>query len=127
MVPILFVGATSGVLLGKILGVSISTFAAIGFASLFAGATNTPIAASILALELFGPKVAAYAALSCVISFLMTGHRSIHFTQVLAVKKSASLQVEIGQELLKVEPRLQPREKTLLRMILRLSNRLREK
>ncbi len=127
VVPTLFVGATSGAILGKILDVSVSTFAAIGFVSLLAGATNTPIAASILALELFGPQLAAYAALSCVISFLMTGHRSIHFTQVLAIKKSASLQVEIGQELLKVEPRLQPREKTLLRMILKLSNWLRNK
>ncbi|MGB9701042.1 MAG: chloride channel protein [Thermodesulfobacteriota bacterium] len=122
VVPILFVGATSGALLGQILGASISTFAAIGFVSLLAGATNTPIAASILALELFGPKVAAYAALSCVLSFLMTGHRSIHFTQVLAVKKSASLQVEIGQELIQVEPRIQPREKTILSMILKIAH-----
>lgn len=127
VVPILFVGATSGTLLGQILGASISTFAAIGFVSLLAGATNTPIAASILALELFGPKVAAYAALSCVLSFLMTGHRSIHLTQVLAVKKSASLEVEIGKELVKIEPRIQPREKTLLSMILKLSNWLRNK
>lgn len=127
VVPTLFVGATSGALLGQILGLSISTFAALGFVSLLAGAANTPIAASILALELFGPQVAAYAALSCVISFLMTGHRSIHFTQVLAFKKSASLEVEIGKELIKVEPRLQPREKTILQMILKLTNWLKNK
>lgn len=127
VVPILFVGATSGALLGQMLGASITTFAAIGFVSLLAGATNTPIAASILALELFGPKMAAYAALSCVLSFLMTGHRSIHFTQILAVKKSASIQVEIGKELVKIEPRIQPREKTLLSTILRLSNWLKNK
>lgn len=126
VVPTLFVGATSGALLGQFMGANISTFAAIGFVSLLAGATNTPIAASILALELFGSKVAAYAALSCVISFLMTGHRSIHFTQVLAMKKSESLRVEVGKELINVEPQIQPREKTLLQLILQLRKKLKK-
>ncbi len=33
------------------------------------GAANTPIAAIIMAVELFGPQIAPYAAMSCVISF----------------------------------------------------------
>jgi len=45
--------------------------------SLLAGAANTPIAASIMAVELFGPKIAPYAAVACVISFLIIGHRSV--------------------------------------------------
>jgi H+/Cl- antiporter ClcA len=127
VVPILFIGATSGAVLGELLGVNIATFSAMGFVSLLAGATNTPIAASILALELFGPEFAAYAALACVISFLMTGHRSVHPTQVLAVGKSASIQVETGRELEKTKTQFQPRDKSLIGTGLRVARAIRKK
>ena len=48
--PIFFIGATFGTLLAGILGVDPATFAAIGMVALLAGAANTPIAASILAI-----------------------------------------------------------------------------
>jgi len=86
--PIFFIGATSGVLFAEIFKLDIATFSAIGLVSLLAGAANTPIAASIMAVELFGTKIAPYAALACVVSFLMTGHRSVYPAQVLGVKKS---------------------------------------
>jgi len=85
--PIFFIGATSGVLFAEIFKLDIATFSAIGLVSLLAGAANTPIAASIMAVELFGTKIAPYAALACVVSFLMTGHRSVYPSQVLGVKK----------------------------------------
>ena len=121
VVPILFVGATSGALVGEILGMNIAMFSAMGLVSLLAGATNTPIAASILAMELFGAEFAPYAALACAISFLMTGHRSVHPTQVLAVGKSASIQVETGKELEGIKARFQPRNKSLTKLGLRLA------
>jgi len=65
--------------------------------SLLAGAANTPISASIMAIELFGPEVAPYAAVACVISFLMTGHRSVYPSQILAIKKSSSFGVGKGK------------------------------
>jgi hypothetical protein len=98
-----------------------------GFVSILAGATNTPIAASILALELLGPEFAAYAALACVISFLMTGHRSVHATQILAVGKSASIQVETGRELEEIKPQFQPRSKSLIGTGLRMAKAIRKK
>ena len=73
--PIFFIGATSGTLFATFLGLDTATFAAIGLVSLLAGAANTPIAASIMAVELFGPKVAPYATVACVISFLLVRHR----------------------------------------------------
>jgi len=85
--PIFFIGATSGVLFAEIFKLDIATFSAIGLVSLLAGAANTPIAASIMAVELFGTKIAPYATLACVVSFLMTGHRSVYPAQVLGVKK----------------------------------------
>lgn len=77
----------------------IVTFAAIGLVSLLAGAANTPIAASIMAVELFGPKIAPYAALSCVISFLMTGHRSVYPSQILSITKSPSIIISKDQQI----------------------------
>lgn len=96
--PTLFIGATAGSVYADLVGADHSTFAAIGFVSLLAGAANTPIACSILAIELFGVEVAPYAAVSCVISFLMSGHRSLYSSQVLAMPKSSALQAETGHE-----------------------------
>jgi H+/Cl- antiporter ClcA len=127
VVPILFVGATSGALVGEILGVNISVFSAMGLVSLLAGATNTPIAATILALELFGPEFAPYAGLACAISFLMTGHRSVHATQILAMGKSASIHVETGKELEGLKARFQPRSKSLIGLGLKLTKGIKKK
>jgi len=101
--PVFFIGATSGSLFASLLGLDRGTFAAIGFVALLAGAANTPIAASIMAVELFGPAVAPYATIACVISFLMTGHRSVYPSQVLAVKKSKLLDVETGKNIEDIE------------------------
>ncbi|MFI5166435.1 MAG: chloride channel protein [Thermoanaerobaculales bacterium] len=97
--PIFFVGATAGSLFARLSGLDPATFAAIGLVALLAGAANTPIAAAIMALEMFGPALGPYAAVACVISFLMTGHRSVYPSQVLAMRKSPSLRVEVGKEL----------------------------
>jgi len=97
--PIFFVGAAAGSVYAGFMGLDRATFAAIGMTALLAGAANTPIAASIMAVELFGPVVAPYATVACVISFLMTGNRSVYPSQVLSVVKSESITVELGKEL----------------------------
>ena len=125
--PIFFIGATSGTLFAEIMRLDIATFSAIGLVSLLAGAANTPIAASIMAMELFGPKIAPYAAVACIISFLMTGHRSVYPSQVLAVAKSASFHVEIGKELEEVEAKFQLRDKGLIGRGLGIAKTVKEK
>ena len=50
-----------------------------------------------MAVELFGLEIAHYAALSAVISFLITGHRSVFPSQILAMKKSEMLEVNVGE------------------------------
>jgi H+/Cl- antiporter ClcA len=112
--PIFFIGATAGNTFATALGFEPSIFAAIGMVSLLAGAANTPISASIMAVELFGPDVAPYAAVACVISFLMTGHRSIYPSQVLSITKSSSLLVETGREMKETpDVEFEPRDKSL--------------
>ena len=97
--PIFYVGASSGHLFGTLIGDHIGLFAALGFVSVLAGATNAPIAATIMAVELFGVDIAQYAAISVVISFLITGHRSVFESQILKMSKSDMLNIEFGENI----------------------------
>ncbi|MCE5262243.1 MAG: chloride channel protein [Deltaproteobacteria bacterium] len=124
IMPILFIGATAGSLFGSTMGLDRATFAAVGFVSLLAGAVNTPIAASILAVEFFGSAIAPYAAIACIVSFLMTGHRSVFPTQVLSFRKSASVDVEIGNDLDHIHASYKNRNRSLIGIILRICRRL---
>ena len=127
--PIFYIGATSGHAFGALFSPEhITLFAALGFVSVLSATTNTPIASTIMAIELFGIDIAHYAALSAVISFLISGHRSIFSTQIIAMKKSEMLSVKIGEEvenldielaqceqnkIQKIKQRLQEKRKTL--------------
>ncbi|MEW6600589.1 MAG: chloride channel protein [Nitrospirota bacterium] len=118
--PIFFVGASSGSAFADIFGLSRNVFAAIGMVCLVAGAANTPISASIMAVELFGPRVAPYAAVACVISFLMTGHRSVYPSQVLSMSKTTSIKVDKGKEMKDIEDvEFSPRDKSISGSILK--------
>jgi H+/Cl- antiporter ClcA len=122
--PIFFVGATAGAFFAMMTGLNVATFSAIGLSSVLAGAANTPIAASIMAVELFGPQLAPYATVACVISFLMTGHHSVYPSQILSMKKSASLQVTLGEEMDDVEPKYEPHGRSLSGAILHLGGQI---
>lgn len=124
--PIFFVGSTAGVTFAHLLNLDAATFAAIGLVSVLAGAANTPIAASIMAIELFGPAIAPYATLACVVSFLITGHRSVYPSQVLSISKSPSLRVELGREIEAIETTLSLREKGFISRVFRLIKRIEE-
>lgn len=124
--PIFFVGAAAGVTFANILGWETAVFAAIGFVSVLAGAANTPIAASIMAVEIFGPAVAPYACIACVISFLMTGHRSVYPSQILSMKKSRSISVQMGGEIGMADAEFCSRESSLIAALLSKSRSLSE-
>jgi H+/Cl- antiporter ClcA len=129
--PIFFIGAAAGSSFAQIAGLDPATFAAVGMVSLVAGAANTPIAASILAVEMFGPKIAPYTTVACVISFLITGHRSVYPSQILSMRKSPSIQVQVGKVMEEAQPKIHLRSRSLTAMILltirRLRRRLRDK
>ncbi|UCD34544.1 MAG: chloride channel protein [Nitrospiraceae bacterium] len=120
--PIFFTGVTAGSFIGMVLGYDPSMFAAIGMVSLLAGAANTPISASIMAMEFFGPEIAPYAAVSCIVSYLMTGHRSVYPSQVLATTKSPSIFIQPGVMMehldsIKIRPRPHSLTDALVRII----------
>ena len=58
--------------------------AGLGFVAVFAGAANTPLASTIIAMELFGSEVGIYAALACVASYYFSGHSGIYRSQRIA-------------------------------------------
>ena len=99
--PIFYIGATSGHWFGGLFGSEhqLALFAALGFVSVLAGATNAPIAATVMAMELFGMDVAHYAAVSIVISFLISGHRSVFPSQKIVIRKSDLLHVDYGEDI----------------------------
>ena len=114
--PVFYVGATSGNLFGHMIGSEhIALFAALGFVSVLSGAANAPIAATIMAVELFGLEIAHYAALSAVISFLLTGHKSVFNSQKLGMSKSAALNVHMGEDIDSTDVELEDKEATRLK------------
>jgi H+/Cl- antiporter ClcA len=128
--PMFFIGATAGTVVAQVLREDVATFSAIGLVSLLAGAANTPIAGSILAVEYFGATIAPYAAVACVVSFVMTGHRSVYPSQVLAIEKSPSLEVTIGEEIEKSQTHLRPaawRSRVNIVKVVRIVRVIREK
>ncbi len=77
-IPLVFIGTTLGSALAIILPVSFKLLAAVGFAAVFAGAANTPIACSVMAIELFGWSIAPYAVIGCFASYYFSGRDGIY-------------------------------------------------
>jgi H+/Cl- antiporter ClcA len=79
--PLFFVGATLGNILALISGAPVDLFAAIGFIAVFAGATNTPIACTIMGVELFGSDNIIFYAVACFTAYYFSGHAGIYRSQ----------------------------------------------
>jgi H+/Cl- antiporter ClcA len=81
--PLFFVGAALGGVLARLLGIPIALGAGVGLAAVFATSSNTPLALSIMAMELLGAPVFPHVAIVCVLAYLLAGHRSIYPAQRL--------------------------------------------
>ena len=79
--PLFYIGATLGNALAPLLNLPLPLLAGVGFVAVFAGAANTPIASTLMAMELFGAEVGIYAGIACVISYLFSGHTGIYRSQ----------------------------------------------
>ncbi len=89
--PLLFIGATLGNSLGTLLPVGFSLLAALGFVGVFAGAANTPLACTLMAMEIFGPGIGLLALVACYASWMVSGHRGIYSSQRIARYKPSFL------------------------------------
>jgi H+/Cl- antiporter ClcA len=82
--PLFFIGAALGNVLARLLGLPVDLGAAVGLAALFAAAANTPLALSIMAVELLGASVLPHVAIVATVAYLLTGHRGIYPAQRIA-------------------------------------------
>ncbi|MFT3858669.1 MAG: voltage-gated chloride channel family protein [Aquabacterium sp.] len=85
--PLFFIGATLGNALAPLLHLPVGMLAALGFVAVFAGAANTPLACTLMAMELFGASIGVHAALACVVSYLFSGHAGIYRSQRIGTGK----------------------------------------
>jgi H+/Cl- antiporter ClcA len=86
--PLFFIGAGMGHALATPLGAPTDLFAALGFIAIFAGATNTPLACTLMGIELFGAANSAYFAVACFVAYYCSGHTGIHASQRVAESKN---------------------------------------
>jgi H+/Cl- antiporter ClcA len=95
--PLFFIGATLGNALAYLIPLPTPLLAGMGFVAVFAGATNTPLACTIMAIELFGNGCGVFVAIACVTSYLFSGHNSIYQKQVIGQPKHSNFSEHKGK------------------------------
>jgi H+/Cl- antiporter ClcA len=93
--PLFFVGAALGNTMARVLGAPTDLFAGLGFVAVFAGATNTPLACTVMGIELFAAGqpglmesgLAVYLAVACFLAYVLSGHSGIYLSQRIGTPK----------------------------------------
>jgi H+/Cl- antiporter ClcA len=85
--PLFFIGAALGNTLAVLLGAPVDLFAGLGFIAVFAGATNTPLACTLMGVELFGTTHVLYFGVACFIAYYFSGHTGIYQSQLISAGK----------------------------------------
>ena len=88
--PLFVIGATLGAALATPLGLPVALLASIGFVAVFAGASNTPLACTIMGAELFGSAAVVPIAVGCVVAYVFSNHRGIYSSQRIGDAKGAT-------------------------------------
>ncbi|MHC5596087.1 MAG: voltage-gated chloride channel family protein [Nostoc sp.] len=109
--PLFFIGATLGNALSLLLALPAPLLAGMGFVGVFAGAANTPLASTLMGIELFGLESGVFIAIGCIVSYLFSGHSGIYTSQRIGLSKYSSVYLEEGLTLgtygqAKVEPKI---------------------
>jgi len=86
--PLFFIGAALGNAIAMLTGAPVDLMAGLGFIAVFAGATNTPIACTLMGVELFGTEHVLYYAIACFTAYYFSGHTGIYHAQRLGFSKS---------------------------------------
>lgn len=101
--PLFFIGTTAGSTFANLFNLDSALFAVIGMVAIVAGAANTPIAASVMAIEMFGPQIGSYAATASIVSYIAAGHHTVFSSQLLGVTKSPSIDAPLMKEFEKID------------------------
>ncbi len=81
--PLFFIGATLGSALSLFIPLPIAFLAGLGFVAVFSGATHTPIACTIMGMELFGIESGVYIGITCLIAYFSSGSIGIYHSQIV--------------------------------------------
>ena len=90
--PQFVIGAVLGSAFAHLVGLDPALGAAVGLTAVVASASNAPIAAIFMGVELFGADSTLYVAGACVAAFLIIGHRSVYPDQQIAFISSTNAQ-----------------------------------
>ncbi|MFH6997099.1 chloride channel protein [Flavobacterium sp. FlaQc-57] len=81
--PLFFIGAALGSSLFFIIPMPIALLAGMGFVAVFSGATHTPIACTIMGIELFGIQPGLFIAIACTVAYFSSGSVGIYKSQIV--------------------------------------------
>ena len=98
IVPTFCIGATFGWLMGTLLGMDPGFAAAFGLIGLFCAVTNSPVAAIVLSVEMFGSANLHVFALVCVIVFVMSGKWGLYSSQIFQFSHARKLRQNTDEE-----------------------------
>ncbi len=109
--PLFYIGATLGNALAQplpwsdapLFGLPAPLLAGMGFVAVFAGAANTPLASTLMAIELFGVAAGSYAGIACIVSYLCSGHAGIYRSQRVGLSKYTALKHQEGLSIKELE------------------------
>ncbi len=76
--PLFFIGALLGNVLSIWIPLPLSLLTGLGFVAVFAGATKAPLACIVMSAELFGMESLFYMIIVCLLSYMLSGKRSIY-------------------------------------------------
>ncbi|TGM22623.1 chloride channel protein [Leptospira meyeri] len=97
--PLFFIGASLGNIFGYFDPTHLPLFAALGFISVFAGASNTPLASAIMGMELFGWEAGILFFMATWIAYIVSGHTSIYQSQLIGKPKLLSRSSDLGKKI----------------------------
>ncbi|RSL34069.1 voltage-gated chloride channel protein [Salibacterium salarium] len=107
-IPLFFIGATLGNTLHTFIDLPISFLAALGLIAVFCGGANTPIAAFLLAMEMFDGKGLEYFFVACLVSYLFSGHHGLWPSQKIYEPKSRLYNTLRAETIENVEKKKKP-------------------
>ncbi|WCL48942.1 voltage-gated chloride channel family protein [Leptospira sp. GIMC2001] len=97
--PLFFIGSTLGNTMSNFMPLPMGLLACMGFVAVFAGAANTPLACTLMAMEIFGTEIGIYAGIACVVSYISSGHTGIYSSQIIYYPKHGKSLRSIGKRI----------------------------
>ena len=104
--PLFYTGATLGSALSLVLPLPVGILAGMGFVAVFSGATNTPIACTLMGIELFGIEGGIYIGIACITAYVFSGHSGIYSSQKVGSPKHLFFYREKGLRLSQIKRKL---------------------